>query len=137
MNVSIVPVSNVDAIWPHIAERVTRCLRKAPSEMSTGDFWSLCRSGNAFLIVALDGEDITAVTVWRFTAFGYFECMMIEGRGAGEWLKPVLDCALKIADDHGLNGIVGIGRTGWAKLVKKHFPKAKIPRQMYTVEIER
>lgn len=137
MNVSLVPLANIDAIWPHIAVRVTKCLVRAPSETTAADFWMMCRNGTALLILVMDDESVVAITIWRFSGLGYFECLMIEGKRPGSWLKPLLNCALQVSSDHGLKGIAGIGRPGWFNLLKKHFPQAKTPRLMYTVEFEK
>lgn len=136
MNITLVPVANVDEIWPLISERVDACLEKAPGAISAGQYWTMCRSGEAFLIIAVDETGIHGVTIWKF-AGEYLECLLLfgmPGSNADDWYGKTLEFGLKLAKQNGCNGIGGNGRVGHIRRVKAQFPSMKIVRQTYIVE---
>lgn len=136
MNITLVPVANVDEIWPLISERVDACLEKAPGAISAGQYWTMCRSGEAFLIIAVDETGIHGVTIWKF-AGQYFECLLLfdmPDRNGDDWYGETLQFALRLAKKNGCKGIGGNGRLGHVKRVKTQFPNMKIIRQTYIVE---
>jgi len=136
MNVDLVPTQDVDRIWPFISKSLADGLRKAPAGMSVGDLWTMCRSGDGFLILASEEQTILGITIWRFPSAEYFECVMIAGKKSKTWMKPICDFALLIAGQNGRAGIGGTGRLGWIDLMKRLYPRTKIVRQTYVVEIE-
>lgn len=138
MNITLVPVGSVDEVWPLISEQVDACLRKAPGTLSAGQYWTMCRSGEAFLIIAVDDAGIHGVTIWKF-AGDYFECLLLvgmPGESADGWFSKVMDFALKLASQNGCKGFGGTGRLGLVKRMKAQFPKLEIPRQTYIVSVE-
>lgn len=136
MNITLVPVANVDEIWPLISERVDACLEKAPGAISAGQYWTMCRSGEAFLIIAVDETGIHGVTIWKFSE-EYFECLLLfgmPGRNADGWYGEIMNFARQLATQNGCKGIAGTGRLGHIRRVKAQFPSMKIVRQTYIVE---
>lgn len=132
--IELIAVQNVDVIWPLISKDIVKCSEKTPSYLTAGDLWTMCRSGNAFLIIASD-PDIKGFSIWRFGSSEYFECVFILGSAADGWFKSMLDFALELAVQNGRKGIGGESRVGLVKLMKRHFPRTKIVRQTYVVEI--
>jgi len=133
MIVELVGVADIDKIWPKVVGDVTRCLRKAPTDVGAGDVWVNCRSGQWFLIIVHDGETIHGTTVWRF-ANGYFECLVLAGRDLKHWLHDLIDTATRLAKLNECRGLIASGRPGFMTLFKKHLPQAKAIRVTHAME---
>lgn len=136
MNIELVPVQAIDQVWPLISGMVVHCLQKAPGETSAGELWAGCRSGGLFLFKAETKAGIQGVSIWRFSGHGYFECVVCCGKRADDWFPPMYRMALGIARANGCKGAGGNGRAGFVRLLKKHFPEAKIMRQTFIVSVQ-
>lgn len=134
MIVELVGVADVDELWPRVVGDITRCLRKAPMEIGAGDIWTNCRSGQWLLIVAHDGTDVWGTTVWRFTANGYFECVVMGGHRLKAWFPDLIDKATFIAKAHDCRGLVATGRPEFTSLFKRKLPLAKVCRVTHALE---
>ncbi len=134
MNIVVVPVADIDNAWPHVAERFVKCIEKVPTYLTAGDLWQMCRSGSAFLIVALDeAGTIKGATVWQFEPHT-FACRIMAGRGMADWLIPLLDVARQMARMNGIPTICADARVGFARFFKHHAPTIKTVRQTYVME---
>lgn len=134
MNIELVGLPDIDRIWAQVTDDIARCLRKAPMEIGAGDIWTKCRSGEWLLIIAHDGEKIHGTTVWRFTAQGYFECVLLVGGRRGEWFPDLIEVAEGIAKAHDLRGLAASGRKGLIDMIKKLRPATKVPRSTFVLE---
>src|SRR5687768_10229351 len=128
MNIELVGLADIDKLWSRVVGDIARCLRKAPMEIGAGDIWTNCRSGQWLLIIAHDGEKIHGTTVWRFTANGLFECVILTGHGMKAWLSDLIENATQLAKAHDCRGLVATGREGLFIPFKKINPKVKRPR---------
>jgi hypothetical protein len=133
MNIELVGVADIDKLWPRVAGDITRCLRKAPTDVGAGDVWANCRSGQWFMIVAHDDVAIHGTTVWRF-ANGYFECLVLAGSDLSRWLYDLVETATSLAKLNGCRGLIATGRAGFKTLFKKHLPQAKAIRVTHALE---
>ena len=133
MIIEIVAPNDVDKVWPLISEQIVACTVKTPTDMSAGEFWQLCRSGGAYLIIAHDGGTIYSATIWRFQA-GLFTALMMVGHDAGLWFKQLVDFASELSRTNGSTGLAFTGRKGLGHLLKTHLGKANIVRHTYFVE---
>lgn len=134
MNIELVGLPDIDRIWARVAADIARCLRKAPMEIGAGDIWTKCRSGEWLLIIAHDGQEIHGTTVWRFTAHGLFECLVLAGHDMGRWLPGLIENATNLAKAHDCRGLLATGREGLFIPFKKINPKVKRPRSTYYLE---
>jgi hypothetical protein len=137
MNIQLVGVADIDKLWPRVAGDITRCLRKAPMEITAGDIWTHCRSGQWLLIIAHDGADVWGTTVWRFTANGYFECVCMGGNRLKDWFPGLIDTATFIAKAHDCRGLVATGRPEFSAFFKRHFPQARPERITFLSEFDK
>lgn len=134
MEVSLVPVLNVDAFWPSLRDGFQRALMKAGGDLTTGDLWVACRSGSAFLLIAYEGEEIRGASIWRpdtWQTGRKLRCMALYGTKMTDWIADMHGMAKRIAGDCGATSLVSEGRPGWAKI----FPKARMLRALYEEEI--
>lgn len=137
MNIALIGSQEVDGIWPSIAPRIVECLKKAPSYLSAGELWQMCRSGQVFLLVAHDETEIHGASIWQFqNGYGQsiLSCIMLVGKGLRKWALPLFDAASNIAKDGGAI-ISGTGRPGLYRLLKKLIPGLELARQSYIVRV--
>lgn len=135
MKADVVAQADVDAVWPVFAQQVVDCLKKTPNpDYSAGDYWTMCRSGMAFMIVTHDETGFKSMTVWRFEG-EKFGCMLMVGVGIRNWLPALVEKASEIARNGGGRALIAPGRVGFGKVFKRALPGAKIIRQTYEVAI--
>lgn len=138
MNIALIGLQEVDNIWSSIAEHVVKCLKKTPSYYSAGELWQMCRSGQAFLLLAHEGTEVRGAAIWQFqTAYGQtvFTCLMLAGKDMGQWTVPMLESARSIARDGGAKQLSATSRVGLVQTLKKQIPGLKVVRQSYLVEV--
>lgn len=133
MNVELVNVAQVDNIWPLIADRFVKCLEKTPTDIGAGEFWQMCRNGDAFLAVCHQDGDIYAASVWRFQN-GAFNCLLMAGKDMREWCADLFQFAQTMARANGCK-VTATGRVGLERVLKRYLPGLKITRQTYEIEV--
>lgn len=134
----LVPVEEVDKVWPLVSPAFVKCLEKTPSYFSAGEMWQECRSGQAALIVIHDGESVLCASVWRFEAVCgryAFNCVLLAGRQAEKWMDDLCAFVEQVAKMGGAKILTGTGRVGLVSRLKKKFKGLRIARQSYIVEI--
>jgi hypothetical protein len=133
MQVSLVAVTNIDAIWPQVRGGFHRSVMKTGGDIETGDLWVQCRSGAAFLLIAHD-EQIKGASIWRADTWQTgrkLRCLALYGHGMTDWIGDMHEMAKRLAADCGATSLVSEGRLGWQKI----FPKAKVLRALYEEQI--
>jgi hypothetical protein len=135
VNISLVSPDNVDAIWPHIAKMVSDCIEKHPVDASAGDYWTGCRTGQFFLILAHD-EKAVAVSIWRFETWPTGPILnnlltASEPNRSGEWFQPMDDFVNGMAQANGVSTYKWSGPRAWGRLL----PRAKITSCNYIMEV--
>lgn len=133
MKIEIVNPSNVDSVWPLISDRVVACLQKTPTDIGAGEFWQMCRSGSAFLIVCYDKRVVSA-SVWQFRHEG-FTCLLLVGDKSGDWVRLLFDTAANLAKANGTTKLAATGRIGLGVMLKRNLSGVKITRQTYSMEV--
>lgn len=134
MNLDIVPLSDVDLIWPRVGPDLVKCLAQTPSYLSAGELWQMCRSGQAFLFVGHEDGDIYVSAVWRFErGFGtdVLNCLVLAGSQSDKWASSIIEKAADLAREGGATAITATGRLGLIQMLKKNIPDLKIVRQTY------
>jgi hypothetical protein len=137
MQVSLVPVVNVDSFWPSLREGFQRALLKTGGDLTTGDLWVQCRNGSAFLLVAsnhvksnMDEMTLVGASIWRpdtWQSGRKLRCLALYGSGMNNWIDDMRALAADIARNCGATSLVSEGRLGWQRI----FPKAKVLRALY------
>jgi hypothetical protein len=118
MQIGIANVGEVDLVWPQIADGMQKACDRGSGEFCAGDFWTMCRSGQAFLIIAFDGPVVHMASVWRFERFGdirTFHCLNLWGQNLREWLGPAREFVTNIARQNGASRLTACGRHGWLR----------------------
>ncbi len=134
MNIGIATSAEVDRFWPQIAERLQAACIRTGGDISSGDLWQMCRSGNAFLVLVLDGPSVIAALIMQFQNWSgksVMRCLGIVGEHMDDWLPMAKDFITKMAKDGGATSFVSEGREGWSRI----FPTARKLRVTYEVQI--
>lgn len=130
MNVTLVPVANVDQVWQSVAQGLHHACMKTGGDCTASDLWQQCRAGTAFLVIAHDDSGIRAASVWRAEtwATGHkLRCLALYGRGIKDWFQDMEKTVKAIARDCGATALVTEGREGWKRLL----PNARKVRILY------
>jgi hypothetical protein len=134
MNIGIANSAEVDRFWPAFASRLQIACDETGGDISSGDLWQMCRSGNAFLVLVLDGSEFKAALIMQFqkwTAKQVMRCLAIVGDDMAAWLPMARDFIAQMAKDGGATSFIAEGREGWTRI----FPAARRLRTTYEVEI--
>lgn len=134
MKIEIVNVSLVDEVWPLINSGFQVATRRFGDDLSSGELWQMCRSGNAFLIVAYEEKDILVSCVVRFERWNngsILRVVSLAGKRIDEWAHQVKDFLSNMARNGGAKRIVAEGREGWSRI----FDEPKKLRSTYVMEI--
>lgn len=134
MRAEIIPVASIDNVWPAVAGEVVRCLAKTPTDLQPGDYWTMCRTGSALLIVCHDERGIRGVSIWHFHN-GAFECLLMVGQDFGEWFYALHETARKIAMSNGCV-LRATGRPGLARAINRMLADRPVRIIRQTIEIE-
>lgn len=135
MMVTLVPQHLVDATWPNVTIGFQKASKRFGGDLSVGELWQMCRSGNAFLFVVHDDKEIIAATAWRPELWGSgpkFRCLALFGAGMAEWMPDLHEKVRQTAILCGATALMSEGRTGWARI----FPKARVLRAVYEEAID-
>lgn len=134
MNIAIASNNEVDALWPIFAERLQLACEKTGGDISSGDLWQMCRSGNAFLLVVSGNGDFVAALIMQFqkwTSKQVMRCLGIVGTDMDLWMPMAKDFISNMAREGGATSFVAEGREGWSAI----FPEAKKLRVTYEVKL--
>lgn len=131
MNIGIANAAEIDAIWPLISERLEKGCKRCGGDINAGQLWQLCRSGNAFMIVAFD-EKPKGVTIVQFQTWDrpVLRSLATAGWDMETWLPQMLDFVFGMARENRAD-FVFEGREGWGRFV----PNARKLRSVYEVRL--
>jgi hypothetical protein len=134
MRIAIANAAEVDQVWPEFAQRLQTACDETGGDISSGDLWQMCRSGNAFLVLVLDDSGFKAALIMQFqkwTAKQVMRCLAIVGDDMAAWLPMARDFIAEMAKNGGATSFIADGREGWTRI----FPGARRLRVTYEVEI--
>lgn len=137
MTVVLVTTANIDHVWPVASKLLQKAIDRSGDDLSTGDLWTMLRSGQAFLVIAADA-DITMASVWRFERWHegqVFKCLALGGKDIGEWIEEFNDKILAMMREGGATRLVFDGRKGWPHMFAKVGHKVRELRSTYIMEI--
>lgn len=130
----LVPMERVDEVWPHVATDISKCLIDTNADCCAADLFILCRQGAAFLLVIMDGEVITAATVWRpetWPSAIVLKNLVTVGHNMPKWRAVAREAAFNIARMCGATKLRWQGRAEWARV----FRNARIVAMTFEVDV--
>ncbi len=134
MKIGIANAAEVDQVWPRFSARLQAACDRTGGDISSGELWQMCRSGQAFCVVVFNDEGPKAILIMQFQKWvskTVMRCLGLVGDGVDEWLPAAREFIANMAREGGATSFVAEGRDGWAKL----FPDAKKLRITYEVQI--
>lgn len=135
MKIKIASAVEVDAIWPTLGPKFVKATERFGDDLSSGELWQMCRSGNAFLVVVYNEQGVKMACVVRFerwTNGSILRVLSLVGEDIKEWAEQVKGYLNQMAITGGADRIVAEGRDGWAKI----FDEPKAIRQTYVMRVE-
>lgn len=135
--IEIANVVNIDPLWPVVSPLIARSLDRGGDDLTLGQLWQMCRSGNAFLIIEGTPEKIRMASVWQFQTWAtgpVFRCLALGGDEMSEWdadLAAFLEATMR---EGGATRLVFEGRE-WAAQFRKHGKTARKLRSTFVVEL--
>jgi len=134
MNISLVPLALIDGIWRQVSDGFGRASKRSGGDLTVGELWQMCRTGQAHLFVVHDDQKVVAATAWRFEIWGSgpkFRCLALYGTNMADWMPELHEKVKQAAVQCGATSLVAEGREGW----KRIFDKAKVLRVTYEERI--
>lgn len=134
MIVHIAPNHMIDGLWHKAGALLQKACDKVPSDVTVADLWQMCRSGNAYLMVAVNEEDMEMAAVFQFQRYEnemVLKCLCLGGSKREEWAEMAQEKAFEMAKDGGAKRVVYQGRKGWEKV----FPGLKVVSYIYEIEV--
>jgi len=134
MKIGIANAVEVDAVWGVFSSRLQEMLDDAGGDLSSGDLWQMCRSGNAFLVLVENDGKLVAASIYQFqrwTQRTVFRCLGLVGEDLKAWAQPLVQFAEEMAKQGGATALVTSGREGLHRI----YPKAKRLTSTYIMEI--
>lgn len=134
MIIEIVNLTLVDQVWPHILPWVAKAHKRCEAEITPGELWQGCRSGNLFLVVGYDEGKILVSAVVRFET-GHkglvLNIMYLGGEGFREWGGEIVAHLKEMAKANGAVELTTQGSPAWGRLLKG----VRTVRHVYSMEI--
>lgn len=126
--------ADVDGIWPLISPDIVKCIEKTPTFFTAGELWSMCRSGDGYLIVIHEETTVLGASVWRFEGQN-FVCLMLAGKRADDWIEILYERARLTASLGGAKQLMASGRVSLFRKLKKHLQGVRMVRCTVAVEV--
>lgn len=135
MIIEIVNLIHVDSVWDRVGHRFQKAIDLCGDDVSTAELWQLCRAGNAFLVIAREGEAIAMASVVRFERWTngmVLRVVCIAGDRMSEWASEWQAFMVEMAKNNGADRIVSEGREGWQRV----FQKSRKLRVVYEMRVD-
>lgn len=135
MKTTLANVIEVDAIWPHVAEKFNQAAQDHGDDLSSGELWQMCRGAGAFLIYAADEQGFGVACVARFERWNngmVLRVLSLVGERMAEWMEDGTEFLKNMARIGGASRVVWDGRDGWTRA---GIPNVKRMRSTFVMEL--
>lgn len=132
IQVRLLAPSEVDTIWPLITTGMQRSCDKTGGELSSGYLWQECRSGHAFLFIAIEEASLLGAAVVRFETWPNgtrLRGLGLCGKDMKRWWEPMKAEVVRRGREGGAVAWVDLGRPG----LRKYLKNARILGTLYEV----
>lgn len=122
-------ILEIDAMWPHLQDGMAIACQKGGAQYTETWLHTLCRRGDAYLVVDLDDGEIRAAVVCQeqnWTGRIVLNCLAACGREMDEWLEPLREFGNRTFR---VEKYVFDGRPGWQRT-----PGVRVLRYVYEVD---
>lgn len=121
MEVSLVPNTHVDNVWPSIERYADMAAEYTFGRYTTADIKDSILNNNHNLWIAFEGTDIKGIVVTNFIQYPRMRCLAMQftaGEDLKEWKDPMLALLQRWATDNNCDKIESSGRPGWPRMLK-------------------
>lgn len=135
MKIEIAGVQDVDGVWPLVGPKFHAAAERFGDEIGAGELWQICRSGNAFLVIAYEEKNILMQCVVRFEKWNgkpVLRVMTLAGTNMKTWLSALLEFLGDLGKANGASLLLTEGREGWGRVI----PKGRKLRSLFVMEID-
>ena len=125
---------DVDQVWHLVAEGIEKSHAGSWDSYTTGKLHQMCRSGEAFLILAHDDQKVWGASIWQFRTVDnkpVFQALAFYGEDVGTWFGDMRERVRHMAKMNGAVSLVDEGRPGMGKLFEKHGAKPQVRAVIY------
>jgi hypothetical protein len=129
--IQLVPVFQVDAVWPHLQKGMGIACKKGGGQYTAGWLHQICRNGEAYLVVDIEENAIRAGAVVQEQNWSGRVVLRVQaacGHSMKLWLTEMLKFGPEVL---GVKNIVFDGRPGWGCRI----PGVRVVRHVYEVAI--
>jgi hypothetical protein len=112
----------IDDVWPEVESQIQRALDYTRGELTTDYIKTQLESGNALLLLALDGAILASIVCEIVDTASLRVCHIIAcgGEKADIWLDKWHEVIVPLAKEQGCRRISLSGRKGWVKKLQKY-----------------
>lgn len=119
--IRLVQLDQVDTVWPLIAEGIKEACRRGRGSVNPDWLFGLCRRGEAYLFVYVEGDNIRAAYVCQvqdWPSGQVLNILVLCGEGWEEWIPLFRDfCATFNVKRVVFSGRKGLGSIKGARLL--------------------
>lgn len=138
MRIGLANSAEVDALWHHLAGKFQEAIDNCGDDVSVADLWQMCRSGNAFLMCAMDEGDPVMGAVLQFQKWSkgtVLRCLILGGSEIGGWMPQLPGAVRNLMREGGATRFVFDGRDGWSEMLRRSLENTRKLRTTYEVEL--
>lgn len=133
--IHLIPVLQVDSVWPQLAEGMERACNKARCNWTAPELHQACRTGRYWLHVVTKEEAIVGgiVTAINETPWGRtLDVIALCGSGLAGWASALR--AYPWLQEMKITRVVAEGRPGLGILLSRHVP-IRVVRHVYEMDL--
>jgi hypothetical protein len=124
VNIVAIPPSLLGKLWPKIQPLFDQVVEVSHNTLNTNVMRNRIYNGSNILLAVCDGDDVIAILTVNFytndNGMRVLEVPAISGARMEEWAEDAIGLLLQLKEQHACDSIVGLGRPGWQKYLKKH-----------------
>jgi hypothetical protein len=134
VKIGIAATHEIDALWESVGPMFARATERFGDDLSPGELWQMCRSGNAFLLLVFNDDGVILACCFRFDRWSkgtVLRVLSLAGDEMALWQEQAVDFLMKTAKANGATRIIAEGRKGWERVYKN----TRVLRCTYELEI--
>ena len=126
--IELVPVLLVDKVWPQLQPYMVKACKKGGGQYTEGWLHTVCRRGEAYLVVDYEGTEIKAGVVCQEQNWSGRVVLNLLACGGKKYDRKAFTSFAK--ETLGFDRVVYEGRPGWGRT-----PGVRVVRHVYEMEL--
>jgi hypothetical protein len=124
VTVTAIPPQLLGELWPKIKPLFDKVVDVSHYTLNTYVMRNRIMDGSNVLLAAVEGVDIIAIVTVNFylndNGMRVLEVPAISGDRLEEWAEQVIEALLQLKQERACDYIVGLGRAGWERYLKRY-----------------